>query len=105
LVFPVAKVTTIEFGGVPAPRPFAARLHLTDGSAVYLDEFQWSGRGLEAQSPTLGALHLSAGNISELIFNPPLARFLERMKARKPVKGEAEPPVEAEGSPAAAPGP
>ncbi len=70
LELPLEKVQAVEFGGVMAPQQAAARVRLADGGAVHVDGFRWDGKNLAAHSATLGDLRLSAGAVSELIFDP-----------------------------------
>ena len=70
LELPLEKVQAVEFGGAMAPEQAAARVRLVDGCTVHVDGFRWDGKNLAAHSATLGDLRLSAGAVSELIFDP-----------------------------------
>jgi hypothetical protein len=70
LDLPLEKVQAVEFGGVMAPEQAAGRIRLADGDAVNVDSFRWDGKELAAHSAILGDLHLAAGVVSELIFDP-----------------------------------
>jgi hypothetical protein len=70
LAMPVEKALAVNFGGaMDAPRALA-RIRLTDGTMLNLDEFQWDERGVSAHSPTLGDLRLPRAAIAELIYAP-----------------------------------
>ncbi|MEP6670577.1 MAG: hypothetical protein ABJF10_15560 [Chthoniobacter sp.] len=66
------KVTEVDFGGAMDSRHAAARVRLTDGSIVNIDEFKWNGRELTAHSGTLGNMRLPGSVVSELILDPRL---------------------------------
>ena len=77
------KVQAVEFGGAMAPERAAARIRLADGCAVNVDAFRWDGKELAAHSATFGELRLSAGLVSELIFDPAPVRAPRGPVAKK----------------------
>ena len=74
LAMPVDKTLHVDFGGTMDAPQAAARVRLTDGTLLNLDEFRWDEHGLSAHGATLGDLHLPRQAIAELIYAPARSR-------------------------------
>ncbi len=91
LELPVEKVQAVEFGGALQPEKSAGRIRLADGSAINVDTFRWDGHELVAHSATLGDLRLSAGAVSELIYDPAPAHAPRHPEPKKLVQTPTAP--------------
>ena len=90
---PISRITSAEFAQTPVPAKFAARLRLTDGAIVNVDQFEWKDGSLTAKSAALGDLQMSGQTVAEVIFSPasvysPIRPEAKKLANKEPKKAE-----------------